>query len=155
MRLVRESLNEMNFQKKRDPFSALGIGKIQVIKDWLNEMGVEDYTINDNLTIDVKDNTGLSFFKKGLTKFPDFIQFNEISGSFICKKNNLTSLKGCPTKIYNGDFSCSQNRLTTLEYCPKYVSGDFWCHSNRANFTEEYVRNMCDVKGNIILFNPF
>jgi len=88
MKLVRESLNEMNFQKKQDDsLGTLGIGKKALIKKWLDEMGVGNYTINDNLTLDVKGNVYLN--NRDLTKFPEFIRFNKVGGGFWCYNNNL------------------------------------------------------------------
>ena len=69
-RYIYESLNEMNFERRKDPFGALGIGQEQLIKDWLDEMGVDDYTINDDYTIDVNENINIS--RRNLKKFPDY-----------------------------------------------------------------------------------
>ena len=55
---------------------------------------------------------------------------------------------GCP-EIVEGYFSCTHNQLTSLEGCPKIVGGNFWCFDNKVQFTEEYVRSLCDVKRNI------
>ena len=62
-------------------------------KAWLNEMEVENFTINDDLTVDVNGNVNL--FGKGLTSLP--VQFGKVKGYFSCSNNQLTSL-GCPTK---------------------------------------------------------
>ena len=62
---------------------------------------------------------------------------------------NLTSLEGeCPEEV-NGNFDCSHNELTSLRGCPVYVSGAFFCHDNSEQFSEEEVRQVCDVKGRI------
>jgi hypothetical protein len=75
---------------------------------------------------------------------------NEVTGIFICSKNeNLTSLKDGP-KIA-GDYICSYCNLTSLEGAPNEVTGKFNC-SNQVNgreFTEEEVREVCDVKREI------
>jgi hypothetical protein len=127
-KLVCESLNEMNFQKKmNNPLSAMGVGQIHIITQWLNEMGVGNYTINDNLTIDVKGDVNLN--NRDLTKFPEFIRFNKVSGDFWCSGNNLVSLEGCPSSV-SGDFWCSGNNLVSLEGCPEYVGWDFHCSNN-------------------------
>lgn len=49
----------------------------------------------------------------------------------------------------NGSFDCSSNQLTSLEGAPKEVGGDFYCQDNPVKFTEEQVRAVCDVKGNV------
>jgi hypothetical protein len=150
MKLVKESLNEMNFQKKRDPLGALEIGRKQLIIDWLDNMDVKNYTINDDYTIDV--NGGVDLFDKSIEKFPDFIQFNIINGVFVCQKIGLTSLKGCPIEV-STIFTCSENRLESLLHCPNYVGGTFYCYNNKVEFTEKYVRSLCNVKGDIISKN--
>ena len=147
-KLVFESLNELNnFEKKKDPLSSLGVGQIHMIKDWLDEMGVKDYTINPDLTIDVKGNVRLD--SKDLSKFPSYIRFNKVGGRFTCYNNQLTSLEGCPSKVV-GHFSCHNNQLTGLEGCPNQVGGNFDCRDNSVEFTKEDVLKHCKVdKGGI------
>jgi len=69
---------------------------------------------------------------------------------FDCRENNLTSLEGSPTTV-GGDFVCYDNNLTTLVGSPKIVGRDFYCQSQKSGvrFTEEQVRDVCDVKGKI------
>jgi hypothetical protein len=74
---------------------------------------------------------------------------NEVTGRFNCSYNkNLTSLKDGPkiVKIYN----CSYCNLTSLEGAPK-VTQSFYCSKqiNGREFTEEEVREVCDVKNGI------
>src|SRR5208283_6148173 len=99
------------FTRSSDPLVTLQIGKRAQIIKWLDTYGVTNYIINDDLTIDVKGSVSLSF--KKLTKFPDFIKFNHVSGWFDCDNNQLTSLVGCPSSVGNS-FSCSNNQLTSL-----------------------------------------
>ena len=75
-------------------------------------------------------------------------RLNKVDGYFRCENNNLTSLQGAP-KYVGGSFYCNDNKLTSLQYAPKYVGGDFWCNNNKKKFTEEEVRAVCNVKGNI------
>jgi hypothetical protein len=133
----------MNFERRKDPFGVLGIGKRQLIKDWLDEMGVERYTINADYTIHVDSHVDLEH--KGLTELPDYIKFNIITSYFDCSHNKLTSLRGCPNRV-GGWFVCSLNLLTSLEHCPKYVRNTFWCQSNKVKFTKEDVIKLCDVR---------
>ena len=172
MKLVRESLNElMGFERSDDIKTNLQLGKRPPIVKWLDTMGVKNYTINPDLTIDVEGSVNL--FNKNLTEFPDYIKFNYVSGYFDCANNQLTSLKGCPTSVgggfycYNnqltslegcptsigGYFDCSKNQLTSLKGCPASVGGNFDCSDNQVKFTKEDVLNVCKVKPNkIILF---
>ena len=97
--------------------------------------GIENYTINDDGTIDV--NGDVNLWIKGLTELP--LTFNKVTGYFNCGYNNLTSLKGCPRWI-GGNFDCGNNRLASLEFSPDYVGGHFWCEWNR--LTDNY----CDTE---------
>ena len=145
-RFVNEHIN---FEKKRDPLSSLGVGQRKLIEDWLEEMDVKNYTINDDLTIDVNGSVDLN--DKDLTKFPNYIQFNEIFGYFDCSENQLTSLRGCPRITYDGYFSCSHNKLTNLDFCPEIVAGSFDAYDNEVEFSEEYIRLKCNIKGKVYM----
>jgi hypothetical protein len=146
-----KNLNEMNFQKKMDnPLSAMGIGRRQLVKNWLDEMGVKHYTINDDFTIDA-DSVYLE--DRNLIEFPNFIQFNKINKYFNCNDNKLTSLRGCPTSV-GASFHCSYNQLISLKGCPKKVGLYFYCTDNiGTKFTKEYVKKLCNVKGRHILLS--
>ena len=123
-----------------------------------SKYNIQNYTINDDYTIDVDDK--VDFFNKSLYKIP--LKFNKVSKGFNCDHNRLTTLEGSP-KYVGGDFSCLDNKLTTLEggpekvvwrfSCfgnklttlegsPKYVGGDFDCNENKLTTLEggpEYV----------------
>lgn len=45
--------------------------------------------------------------------------------NFYCEANNLTSLKGSPTRI-TGNYDCSGNPITSFVGGPIFVSGDFY-----------------------------
>ena len=96
---------------------------------------IENYTINDDGSIDVDGNVYLSH--ENLTELP--LVFNKVSGWFDCGKNRLTSLKGSPIWV-GGSFACSNNRLTSLEFCPDYVGNWFSCESN------QLTNNYCDTE---------
>ena len=106
-----------------DPLKNLSIGKRTQIIKWLDSYEIENYTINDDWTIDVKGSVYLNYVS--LTCFPSFIKFNKVSGYFYCSDNQLTSLKGCPTTV-SGSFSCRDNKLTSLEGCPTTVGNSFF-----------------------------
>jgi hypothetical protein len=57
------------------------------------------------------------------------IKFGEISGSFKCTRNSITSLEGCPHTV-GVDFECSVNPITSLEGGPKTVGGTFTCQNS-------------------------
>ena len=133
MKIIRESLS---FERGQSPKSSMGVGKIAKIaqiKSWLDEMEVEDYTINDDFTIDV--NGSVYLYHKNLNKLPSFIKFGKVRGGFDCSYNQLTSLEGSPASV--GEyFSCYHNRLSSLEGAPKSVGAWFSCHHNRLSSLE-------------------
>ena len=100
------------------------------------------YVFNNINLIDV----GFEMLPDELRYLGDYI----VKGDFNCSNNNLTTLKGCPIKV-GGDFSCSYNILTTLKGCPKEVGGYFYCSRNEKQFTEEEVKQYCDVGGSLYI----
>jgi hypothetical protein len=116
-----------------------------------------------------KGNLSLSDLK--LTKLPDILKDITVGGSFYCTFNNLTSLENCPKTIgrdfycdnnllttlagaptsVGRNFICSGNNLTSLAGDPKTVGGFFDCRGNPVRFTEEQVRAVCNVKGEVFV----
>ena len=96
----------------------------------------------------IKVRGGLDLNDLGLTKFPSWVAKCEVSGSFFCDGNKLTSLEGSP-KMVGGNFFCDGNNLTSLKYAPQTVGGDFICTNNKKRFTEEEVKKVCRVSGKI------
>ena len=159
----------IKFEKRIDPLVSLGIGKKALITKWLDEMGITDYIINDDYTIDVEGYVYLD--DKGLDKFPDYIKFSKVGGNFSCSDNHLVSLEGCPVSVggdfycsnnqlvslegcpvsVGGDFSCSYNQLVSLEGCPVSVGGSFYCGGNKKQFNKEEVKKVCKVTGIIVI----
>lgn len=119
-----------------------GLGKKSMIEKWLQNMGVENYIINNDMTIDVRGDVILAGY--GLKEFPFYIQFNKVSGVFDCSENQLTSLRGCPYEVGN-NFICTFNQLTTLEGAPKKVKGLFYCFHNKLTTLEGAPR---EINGN-------
>ena len=96
-----------------------------------------------------------------LTKLPDILGGIEITGSFDCSNNQLTSLVGAPSTVSGDfdcgdnqltslegaprtvgrDFSCSRNQLTSLVGAPSTVSGDFYCSHNPVEFTDKMIKD--------------
>lgn len=95
------------------------------IKDWLLDMNIKNYIIQDDLTVDVNDN--VSLYNKGLITIP--VQFRHINGDFDVSNNELITLKGCPISCNN--FYAHMNELESLEFCPKKVINNFYCHMNK------------------------
>jgi len=92
--------------------------------------GIENYTINEDGSIDVDGDVNLT--KKlsgtGIYKLP--LKFGKVTGSFYCWDNKLTSLEGSPNRV-GGGFYCSYNQLISLEGCPSEVGDDFYCYGNQ------------------------
>jgi hypothetical protein len=86
---------------------------------------IENYTINDDLSIDVNGDVNLAY--RRLEYFP--LKFNYVSGYFGCPGNQLETLEGCPQRV-SGDFDCPGNGLKSLEGCPQTVGGNFDCSTN-------------------------
>ena len=108
----------------------------------LSRLGLTKLPLFKKITVSFDCNNNALVSLSGLPK--------EIGGYFTCKHNLLTSLKGCPERI-EGNFLCDNNKLTSLEGIPKEVGGSFSCTGNKKEFTEEEIRKVCDVKGDIIL----
>jgi hypothetical protein len=104
-----------------------------------------------------------------LTKLPEILKDISVDGDFFCGTNNLTSLENSP-KTVDANFYCGHNKLTSLDGAPEYVGGSFYCSFNNltsltgvpksvggvfscgfnvVKFTEEQVRAVCNVKGDI------
>jgi hypothetical protein len=99
--------------------------KEEDIESICREYNIENWTLNEDGSIDVDGDVDLSF--KKLTKLP--LKFRNVSGYFNCSENNLISLDDCPESV-GSDFNCSYNKLTSLEGSPKSVGGDFDCSIN-------------------------
>jgi hypothetical protein len=96
------------------------------VKTILDFFQIKRYTINSDLSVDVKGDVELSFHK-WLKVIP--VQFKNVTGDFKCVDNNIMSLQGSPQKV-GGNFNCSDNNLTDLEGSPKEVGGYFFCFGN-------------------------
>jgi hypothetical protein len=73
-----------------------------------------------------------------------------VGDSFFCNGNQLTNLVGAP-KTVGTFFSCTHNNLTSLDGAPEEVGSWFKCSDNTVQFTEQDVRNVSDVGGNVIV----
>jgi hypothetical protein len=116
MKIVKENIN---FERGgENPLFTMGVGKKELISRWLDKVGVENYFIDEDFSIDA-DYVDLENQKLG--NFPEYIQFRDINGSFDCAGNDLTTLRGCP----------------------KYVGGSFECHHNVKTFAKWEVLERC------------
>jgi hypothetical protein len=59
-------------------------------------------------------------------------------------------LEGSP-KYIGGEFDCNNNLLTSLAGAPSSVGENFYCFNNPGNFTEQQVRAVFNVKGDVFV----
>jgi hypothetical protein len=76
----------------------------QEIKNWLDEYRIKNYTINQDLSVDVDGSVFL--YENHLLEIP--VKFNIINGNFYCGYNQLTSTDFFPKEIY-GYLNCCKN----------------------------------------------
>jgi hypothetical protein len=93
-----------------------------ICKKW----GIENYTINQDGTVDVDGDVDL--YNRRLKNLP--LKFGKVGGNFYCGNNQLTTLEGAPKEV-GGNFVCYNNQLTTLEGAPKVIGGNFACNRNQ------------------------
>jgi hypothetical protein len=133
-----ESVNPKKIIKKfglnEQLFSALLVFDFKTkkgVKEWLDFFGIKNYTISEDLVVDVKGGVDLSF--RNLKNIP--VVFGKITEAFNCSYNKLTSLEGAPQKV-GGSFYCSNNKLTSLEGAPQKVGRGFDCSNNKLTSLE-------------------
>jgi hypothetical protein len=138
------------------------------IQFWLESMKVKNYTINDNLVVDVANFVNLE--NKNLTHLP--IQFGIVKGYFRIGSNKLSSMLGFPS-IVEGDLEVQHNQITSLNYLPnafgtyflsynkinsllglpKVINGNLMCSSNELKtlqFCPEWIKGKADFSRNEI-----
>ena len=113
-------LNEFKIFESRESIEAICV-----------KYAITNYTINQDMSIDVDDVVNLSH--QNLTKLP--LKFGKVNSAFYCHSNDLTSLEFCPTHV-SGNFHCNENSLTSLEGCPTHVGGGFHCGYNNQTSLE-------------------
>lgn len=93
-------------------------------------LGIDKYTINNNGSIDVDGNLYMN--KRIITP----IDFNNVSGNYYCKVEDIIDLCHLSPKYVGGDFNCSFNMLVSLKGAPKSVGGYFNCRNNQLTTLE-------------------
>ena len=89
----------------------------QEIEIWLNKYEIKNYTINDDMTVDVDGDVWL--YGRKFKEIP--VKFNIVKGDLCCSKNKLTSTEFLPKEVH-GYFSCYNNKFTNLDNFPKIVT---------------------------------
>lgn len=90
------------------------------VEEFLEKSSIFNYTINDDLSVNVNQNVNIIW--ENIKLIP--IEFRIIEGNVVLSGNKLQSLKGLPREIY-GVLDISNNQLRTLEGCPEIIHGDF------------------------------
>lgn len=123
MKNLNEYINEGLIRRQS------GMDMKSQIEAWLNEHGVTEYIINDDLTISSGRQFHMVVRNFDGTEFPDYIQFGDCSGcEYFILNNcpNLETLRGCPTKVKS--FTCSEcSKLKSLEGGPQEVENCYYC----------------------------
>lgn len=130
--------------------SSTNTGKVSLVRAWLEDHGIKNYTINSKGEIDIDEDVKLTY--KNIKEFPYFIQFGTVKGNFDCKHNNLISLKGVPREV-KGNFDCSCNDLTSLEGAPEKVGRSFDCAHNHLTSLDgapDKIKGYFDCRSNSI-----
>jgi hypothetical protein len=118
----------------------------EFIKLFTDTYNIYEYTINDDLSIDVDGDVLLS--EVPFKKIP--IKFNRVSGSFILSAGNINTLENCP-KYVGKSFNCSNNRnLKRLQYSPEYVGKDFIASDCNIKDLKDISK---DINGDVVLSN--
>ncbi|NRT15283.1 translation elongation factor EF-4 [Flavobacterium sp. 28A] len=96
---------------------------------------IDDYTITQDCSIDVKGNVIFPPHLHYIKEIP--LVFNEVNGNFNCRGQSLITLRNSP-RIVRGDFDCSLNQLIDLQYCPDIVNGIFSFDDNLQSLNNGY-----------------
>lgn len=115
------------FESQVEPQQHPGFPKSrEEIKKICDRYSIYNYTINEDLSIDVNNNSvNLSYNK--LSFLP--LKFNEVEYNFSCNECGLLSLEGSPNKVGH-EFIVNDNKLTNLKYRPEHIGTRFFCRKN-------------------------
>lgn len=111
----------------------------EAIANWLDMRQIKNYTISNNLTVNVDGEVDISNCL--LSTIP--VQFGIVTGYFDCSHNQLNSLKGAPHEVHS-TFDCSYNWLSSLDYLPKNVNNKIYCLYNKIQIKDPISIN-CDM----------
>ena len=132
-------LNEDIFlQSRKSPEEKARVRELEMELEYKQKFSIEIYEGDIELT------------KGSLPHFKKYSKIKKVNGYFNCSWLYLSSLTELPIPNYiMGDFDCYGNKLTSLQGAPEEVGGNFSCYNNPTQFTQEDVRRVCDVKGEI------
>ena len=158
MKTLKDSIKENVLS---DIETSIRRGDIQVIhfeiSNFINKYYrcTKGYTISNKPNINGKyevDTIGNAVVKnRRLTSLTnDMFVWNNVAGWFDCRDcEKLTSLEGAPNEV-GAYFSCVNcEKLTSLEGAPNVVGTRFECKNCKVKFTEDDVKAVCKVYGEI------
>jgi len=136
-KLVTENIYDyMRFTQDGDPISDMNIGIDKLIRKWMDKylFSKHLYKINEDHKITVYDMVILTG-RLEEKELPEYIQFYESHGGFHCDHNKLTSLRGVAETV-SGSFICKDNNLKSLKYGPRYVDKAYSASFNKLESLE-------------------
>ena len=95
------------------------------IEELCIKWNIENYTINDDGSIDVDGDIDISEDRFTNISIDVPLKFNKVTGDFVCRSNYLTTLEGSPKSV-GGGFYCNDNELTSLKGSPEYIGGQLY-----------------------------
>ena len=155
---IKESLlckaiyNESILDDEEDLINNSSIEIIEkFIKDNYNVTGKLDIKESNNIYI-VNYNGDVRIKNDKITQLTnDFFEWGVVKGDFYCFGcKSLKSLQGAPKKVDGGFYCYNCASLTSLEGAPEKVGGRFYCRKCKIQFTEDDVKKVSKVKGEII-----
>jgi len=109
------------------------------IKDWLDTYQIKNYTIREDLSVDVDGMVDLQY--KGIKEIP--IQFGKIIGTFICSHNYITSTDGFPREVEQ-------------DFYARYMIGiNQFRGGTGKSFTKDEILKVCKVRESYIFVNNY
>ena len=118
----------------------LKVENAQDVEEILQKLNIKDYTINNDLSVDVDNDVELD--GRILTKIP--IKFNKVEGDFSCHSCKLITLENSPVSV-GRDYNCGYNLITSYQHAPREVGNRFWGYENPKVTSLEFLPSTAKV----------
>ena len=122
------------------------------IEELCIKWNIENYTINDDGSIDVDGDIDISEDRFTNISIDVPLKFNKVTGDFVCRSNYLTTLEGSPKSV-GGGFYCDYNKLTSLKGCSESIGNHFVVNNNNLkniDFIPDSMGGLFKCSGNLI-----
>ena len=114
----------------------------QKIEEFLKQYNINNYTINDDLSVDVDGDVNLS--EQNFEELP--VNFGKVTGYFYCEScPNLITLEGAPKEMGKNLWCCSCINLISLKGFPKEIVGYFGCYKCSQLSSLQYAPLKCKI----------